>query len=130
MNTRLFITLTVLAGFAGGLFALTPVQETKNHLEKALSLLTKKEEGTSGKKKSKKLLPDLIVLLSKAEVSLNGVNSNKGTNTNMALKFMAEAKTELEAAKTADEAAHVAKAQTAIQEALKRVLQIIQINRS
>ena len=122
MKSRLLITLAVLATFTGALAAKTPIQKARTHLENARSLLTQKEEG-GGKRKRKATIPNVINALNDAEVSLQEARNNKGTTLNAALKFIAEAKAELEAAKAGAEAEHLNKAQKAIDEALKRVLQ-------
>lgn len=128
MKTRFFMVLTVLACFTGNLLALTPVQEARNHLEHAIGLINKKEEGAGKKRKTS--IPNLISVLSNTELRLNEVKNNKGTNVNAALQFVAEAKKELEAAKKGAEEEHLQKAEAALQEALKRVRQMMQINRS
>ena len=135
MKTRLFITLAVLSCFAVTLSAKkpgphSPIEEAKDHLEHAHSLLTAKEEGAGGggkKKKRKASIPNIINALNNAEVSLTEAKNNKGTNTSVALKFIAEAKTELEAA-IGDEGDHLPKAEKAIDEALKRVMEAIRVH--
>ncbi|WP_395743647.1 hypothetical protein [Prosthecobacter sp.] len=128
MKTRTIITLTALLCFSGSLLALTPVQEARNHLEHAIGLLNKKEEGAGKKRKTS--IPNIISVLSNTETRLNEVKKNKGTNVNAALEFVATAKTELEAAKSGSESEHLAKAEAALQEALKRVRKMAQINKS
>jgi hypothetical protein len=128
MKTRILITLAVLICFSGSLWADTPVQEARNHLEHAIGLLNKKEEGAGKKRKTS--IPNIISVLSNTEARLNEVKKNKGTNVNAALEFVATAKVELEAAKSGAESEHLQKAETAMQEALKSVLKMIQINKS
>jgi hypothetical protein len=128
MKTQIFTTLTALVCFWGALLALTPVQEARNHLEHAIGLLNKKEEGAGKKRKTS--IPNIISVLSNTEVRLNEVKKSKGTNVNVALEFVATAKVELEAAKSGAETEHLQKAEAALQEALKRVLKMVQINRS
>ena len=128
MKTRILITLTALIYLSGTLLADTPVQEARNRLEHAIGLLNKKEEGAG--KKRKVSIPNIISILSNTEVRLNEVKKNKGTNVNVALEFVATAKAELEAAKSGAESDHLEKAEAALQEALKRVRKMIQINKS
>lgn len=128
MKTRILFTLVALFCFSGSLLALTPVQEARNHLEHAIALLNKKEEGAGRKRKTS--IPNIISVLSNTETRLNEVKKNKGTNVNAALEFVAAAKAELEAAKSGDESEHLGKAETALQEALKRVVKMVQINKS
>ncbi|MDB6007522.1 MAG: hypothetical protein JWR15_4509 [Prosthecobacter sp.] len=128
MKTRILTTLTVLICFCGSLLADTPVQEARNHLEHAIGLLNKKEEGVGKERKTS--IPFIISVLSNTEERLDEVKKNKGTNVNAALEFVATAKVELEAAKTAAESEHLQKAEAALQEALKRVLKMVQINKS
>src|SRR4051794_19722846 len=134
MNRRLFIVIAVLASFAGALCAKkpgphSPIEEARDHLEHAHSMLTAKEEGAGGKKKRKKVsIPGIINVLSNAETSLAEAKNNKGTNTNVALKNIADAKTELEASKSGDEEAHLQKAEAAIDEALKHVMEAIRVS--
>ena len=103
-----------------------PIQQARAHLEHAHSLLTAKEEGGGGKKgkKGKATIPDIINALNNAEVSLGEAKKSNGTNTNVALKFIADAKTELETAK-GGEGDHLEKAEKAVNEALKRVMVVI-----
>lgn len=128
MKTQILTTLTALICFSGSLLAITPVQEARNHLENAIGLINKKEEGAGKKRKTS--IPNILSILSNTEERLNEVRKNKGTNINVALEFVATAKTELEAAKSGAESEHLEKAKTALQEALKRVLKMIQINQS
>lgn len=123
---KTFAILTVFLCFCSTLLALTPVQEARNHLERAIGLLNKKEQG-AGKKRLISL-PNIISILSNTESSLNEVKKNKGTNIHVALKFVATAKAELEAAKSGAESEHLEQAEAALQEALKRVLKMIQLN--
>ncbi|WP_395752300.1 hypothetical protein [Prosthecobacter sp.] len=128
MKTQLFIPLTVLLCFSAPLLADTPVQEARNHLEHAIGLLNKKEEGAGKKRKTS--IPNILSVLSNTEARLNEVKKNKGTNVNAALEYVATAKTELEAAKAGAESEHLDKAEAALQEALKRVRKMAQINRA
>ena len=123
MKKYLSIVLAVVASFTSGLAAKEPIQKARHDLERAHSMLTAQSEGGKGGiGKNKATLPNIVAALSDAEVSLNGANNNKGTNLNVALKFIAEAKAELEAAKGGGDE-HLDKAQKAIEEALKRVMQ-------
>ncbi|WP_395737141.1 hypothetical protein [Prosthecobacter sp.] len=128
MKTRLLIPLTALLCFTTPLAADTPVQEARNHLEHAIGLLNKKEEGAGKKRRTS--IPNILSILSNTETRLNEVKKNKGTNVNAALEYVATAKTELEAAKSGSESEHLDKAEAALQEALKRVRKMAQINRA
>ena len=124
---HLLIALATVASFTTSFAAAqTPIQEARQHLERAHTLLVKKEEGDVGKKAMPKY-GNIVAALSAAEVSLNEVKKNKGSNTNVALKFTAEAKAEVDLAKDGG-SDHLDKAQTAIEQALKRVMQSIEIN--
>lgn len=127
MKTRFFVSLMALFCFSAPLLADTAVQEARNHLEHAISLLNKREEGAGKKRKTS--IPNIISVLSNTEVRLNEVKKNKGTNANVALEFVATAKTELEAAKSGAESEHLEKAEAALQEALKRVRKMAQISK-
>lgn len=80
--------------------------------------------GKGGIGKSRADLPNLLTALTDAELSLESVNKSTGTGKNVALKFIAEAKAEAGAA-TDGKSEHLPKAQKAIEEALKRVMQAI-----
>jgi hypothetical protein len=129
MKSRLFIALALLASLVVPVHAKkpgphSPIEEARNSLEHAHSLLTKKEEGAGGKKAR---IPNIINALDNAETRLAEAKNNKGTHTNDALKYIAQAKTELEAAKTGG-AEHLAAAETALDEAMKRVMLGIRVN--
>lgn len=130
MKTPLLIALATLASFGTVLAAAPyPIQKARAHLERAHNLLANREANGGGNKgnEDKAKFPNIVAALSDAELSLSEVKDNKGTNTNVALKYIAEAKSELDAAKDG-QGDHLQKAQTAIQEALKRVMQSIAIN--
>ena len=129
MKKQFLIALAMIASFGSTLAAVpTPVQKARAHLEHALSLLANREARADGKgNDAGARYPGVVTALSDAEVSLSEVKANKGTNTNVALKSIAEAKTELDVAK--DGAGdHVQKARAAIEEALKHVMRSIAIN--
>lgn len=128
MKLRLFLAFALLAFSTANLLALTPVKEARNHLEHALGLLNKKEEGAGTKRKTS--IPFILSVLSNTEVRLKEIRGNKGTNINAALQFVAEAKTELEAAKEGRESELLQKAEAALQEALKRVRKIAEIKQA
>lgn len=128
MKTRTLTTWVALIGFTGSLLALTPVQEAKNHLEHAIGLLNKREEGAGRKRKTS--IPNILSVIASTEERLTEVKKNKGTNVNVALEYLATARTELEAAKSGAEAEHMEKAEAALHEALQRVIKMIQINKT
>ena len=104
-----------------------PVEQARFHLERAHDLLNKKEDGAVSKK-GKTDIPNIINVLEKAETSLNETKNNKGSNTPVALKLIADAKAELEAAKGGQQDAHLSKADADIQDALKHVMQAVRIH--
>jgi hypothetical protein len=129
MKTYLSIALALLVCFVTPTHAgkaRRPIEEAKDALDRAHSLVTKKEEGGGGKKKAS--IPNIINALDNAENHLNEAKNDKGTHTNDALKYITEAKTELQAAKGGGEE-HLAAAEKAIDEALKRVMLGIRVNK-
>lgn len=86
-----------------------------------------KAGGKGGIGKNQANLPNLLTALSDAELSLAGVKNDKGTHTNVALKFVAEAKAQLANVKEGSPAG-LDEVQKSIEEALKRVMQAIAIN--
>jgi hypothetical protein len=128
MKLQLFVSFALLICLTGQVLADTPVQEAKNHLERALGLMNKKEEGTGKKRKTS--IPNIISVLSNTEERLNEVKKNKGTNVNAALELIGTAKKELEAAKSGNEDQHLDKAEAATREALQRVIKMIHLNKT
>lgn len=134
MNSRSVVGFLLLLSLISSLSAKkpgrhSPIEEARDHLEKAHSLITMKEEGGgTGKKRGKANIPNIINVLTDAELRLSEAKNNKGSNTDVALKFIADAKSELEAAKAGSEAEHLQKAEKAIDEALKRVMQGIRVH--
>lgn len=96
--------------------ALVPIQEARQHLERAQSLITKKEAGGKAK------IPAIITALSAAETSLAEAKNNKGSALPVAIKLTGEAKAEVEAAKGDASGEHLKKAEELIQNALKHVM--------
>ncbi|MCE9611812.1 MAG: hypothetical protein K8R23_16550 [Chthoniobacter sp.] len=128
MKKLIIIALAALTSFSGALAAQYPIQAARTDLERAHSLVTTMQAGgPGGIGKNKATIPNIIAALSDAELSLDAVKNNKGTNTNVALKFTAAAKTEVNLAKDGKDA-HLEAAKKAIEEALERVMQGITVN--
>lgn len=128
MKPHLLIALAIIASAGSALAAPYPIQQARKHLERAHSMVTDLlSGGKGGIGKNKANLSNLVTALSDAELSLAAVKDGKGTNVNVALKFIGEAKTELAGAKEGS-TEHLAEAQKSIGEALKRVMQAIEVN--
>jgi hypothetical protein len=87
MNKFLSLALALLVGFVSPAFAgnpRAPIQEARDALEHAHSLLTKKEEGGGGKKKVG--IPAIMTALDNAETHLAEAKNNKGTHKTDVLK--------------------------------------------
>lgn len=126
LKKLLVVATAICVGFTCSLSAKTPIQKARRDLERAHSMLTAASEGGKGGiGKNKATIPNIVTALDEAEVGIGLTKKSNGTSANAALKFIAEAKAELEAAKGA-QGDHYQKAQKAIEEALKRVMQIIQ----
>jgi hypothetical protein len=134
MNTPLFnstVVVLLVAFFTCSAVAAhkknDPIEQARHHLERAHDLINKKEGGAVAKK-GKKDIPNIINVLGEAETSLAETKNNKGSNTSVSLKLIADAKAELEAAKGGQEEAHLSKADEDIQDALKHVMQAIRVH--
>lgn len=122
MKTHLLIALLTLVSMSSALAAPPPFKKACNDLERAHSIVTALQEGGKGGiGKSQATLPNLVTALSDAELSLIAAKEGNGTNRNVALKFITEAKTTLEAAKGRATSDQLAAVKQAITEALKRV---------
>ncbi len=118
----LIASLVTIASLGSVLAAPPPFKKACNDLERAHSIVTAlQEDGKGGIGKSKATLPNLVTALSDAELSLNAAKEGNGTNRNVALKFIAEAKTTLEGTKGSASSDQLATVQQAITEALKRL---------
>jgi hypothetical protein len=118
----LIASLVMIASLGSALAAPPPFKKACNDLERAHSIVTALQEGGKGGiGKSKATLPNLVTALSDAEVSLNEAKEGKGTNRNVALHFIAQAKKTLEAAQGRASSDQLADVKQAIKEALKRV---------
>lgn len=125
MKTRLMMvliaSLVTIASLGSALAAPPPFKMARNDLERAHSIVTALQEGGKGGiGKSQATLPNLVTALSDAELSPIAAKEGNGTNRNVALKFITEAKT-LEAAKGSTTSDQPAAVKQAITEALKRV---------
>ena len=111
-----FVCMILAATSATFAKALPPIQEARQHLEHAQTLIAKKEAG------GKAGIPAIIAALAAAETSLGEAKKNKGTTVNIATKMTGDAKAELEAAKGEAGGEHMKKAEELIQGALKHVM--------
>lgn len=126
MKSRALVILVIAMSLAGSLLAdhtrpivvaLDLVGKAKNQLEAV------KAGGGGGKKKHHATINNVIGDLNRAETKILEAKNNKGSNSTVAMKFIDEAKTELEGAKSDKDNSvkHLEKASVAIEEAFKRV---------
>lgn len=129
MNKRFpLVVLMVLLGLGHAFAAPYPIQQARQNLERAHAITTELQSGGKGGiGKNRADIPNLITALSNAELSLDAVKNNKGTHTNVALKFVAEAKAQAATIKEGS-TENLDQVQKSIEEALKRVMQAIQVN--